>query len=85
MVTDRVVDFSDVPLAETRVVPPSVIAVAGEMSVCEDRVLLLSYQGGLIAIEIRSQTIADVCRASLELAWREAGRIVATLEGRPSE
>jgi len=48
-------------------------------------VLLLSYQGGLIAIEIRLQTIADVCRASLELAWREAGRIVATLEGRPSE
>lgn len=81
IVTDRKVNFADVPSATARVVPPSVITAAGEMSVCEDRVLLLSYQGGLIAIEIRSQAIADACRATLELAWREAGRIEATMRG----
>lgn len=81
VLTDRHVNFSHLPNVDVRIVSPSIIDASGEMSVCDDRVLLLSYQGGVIAIEIRSQAIADVCRATLELAWREAGVIVKTMRG----
>ena len=81
VITDFDVSFSNMPNVDARVVPTSIIRAPGEMSVCGDRVLLLSYQGGVIAIEIRSQAIADTCRATLELAWREAGAIVKTMRG----
>ncbi len=60
---------------EIRVIPRAVLSVSGEMRVCADRVLLLSSGGDPTAIEIRSITIADVCRVTLELAWHTAGKI----------
>lgn len=59
-------------LFECRGIPRGVVSVPGEMSVCEDHVLLLSYENGISVVSIRSQAIADVCRASLELAWKAA-------------
>lgn len=60
---------------EIRVIPRAVLSVSGEMCVCNDRVLLLSSDSSPTAIEIRSVTIADVCRVTLELAWHTAGKI----------
>lgn len=82
VITERGVDFSQYEHVEVRRISPTILTSSGEMSVCDDRVLLLSYSGSIIAIEIQSQTIAETCRATLELAWREAGRIAATLEGK---
>ena len=53
-------------------VPPDVLEVKGEMTVCDDRLVLFSYTSGIIAIEICSKTIADTARATLEMAWRWA-------------
>lgn len=61
--------------SDVRTIPRSVLSASGEIRVCADRVLLLSYADGPVAIEIRSQVIADVCRATLELAWHTAGKI----------
>ena len=58
-----------------RTIPSSLFQISGEISVCEDRVLLLSYAPDFSAVVIRSSVIADVCRATLELAWRTAGEI----------
>lgn len=60
---------------DVRMIPRSVLSVSGEIRVCADRVLFLSYADAPVAIEIRSQAIADVCRATLELAWHAAGKI----------
>ncbi len=81
-ITEREVDFSRYAGLEVRVVPPTFVSAAGEMTVCGDRVSLFSYTQGIIAIEIQSVAIADTCRATLELAWREAGRLAATLAGK---
>jgi hypothetical protein len=72
LVTDKQVTFPDLPNYDVRCVSPAVVAATGEMSVCGDRILLFSYTTGIIAIEIRSQAIADTCRATLELAWKAA-------------
>lgn len=69
-VPDRLIDGYDV-----RIVPKDCVTAPGEMSVCDDRVLLLSYANGVTAVEVRSKVIADVCRATLELAWSAAVRI----------
>jgi predicted DNA-binding transcriptional regulator len=53
-------------------VPPGLLDVHGEMTVCGDRLVLFSYTSGLIAVEIHSKTIADTARATLELAWKWA-------------
>lgn len=53
-------------------VPPDVLEVKGEMTVCGDRLVLFSYTSGIIAIEVCSKTIADTARATLEMAWRWA-------------
>lgn len=63
---------------ELRCVPRECVAAAGEMSVCEDRVLLLSYAGEMTALEIRSQALADVCRAAFVLAWKGAETFLET-------
>lgn len=60
---------------DVRCIPRSVLSVDGEIRVRGDRVLLLSSARNPVAIEIRSQVIADVCRATLELAWHTAGKI----------
>lgn len=73
-VPDRLIDGYDV-----RIVPKDCVAAPGEMSVCDDRVLLLSYANGVTAVEVRSKVIADVCRATLELAWSAAVRIDQTV------
>ena len=83
VITERELDFSQYEHVEVRKVSPLLFNVSGEMVVYDDRVMLLSYSGSIIAIEIQSQTIADTCRATLELAWREAGRLAATLAGNP--
>ncbi len=57
---------------EIRTIPRNLITLPGEMSVCGDRVLLLSYAEEISVIEIRSAAVADVCRATLELAWKAA-------------
>ncbi|MDP2631669.1 MAG: helix-turn-helix domain-containing protein [Candidatus Uhrbacteria bacterium] len=72
LVTDRSVNFSDDLDIEYVTISPSLLDVHGEMSVCGDKLVLFSYSGGIIAIEIHSKAIADTARATLELAWREA-------------
>jgi len=54
------------------VIPPDVLDVHGEMTVCGDRLLLMSYTSGMIAVEICSKTIADTARATLEMSWQWA-------------
>ncbi len=69
--------------AEMRTISRDLLSAPGEMSVCGDRVLLLSYVDEISIIEIRSRAIADVCRATLELAWRAAeqwGMVVSKKE-----
>lgn len=81
LVTDKNVDFSGFPSIDIRRVSPSMITVHGEMNVCGEHVYLLSYANGVIALDIHSQTLADTCRATLELAWRQAGEIEKALRG----
>lgn len=77
VLTNRVMDYSRRSCSsDLRMIPHALVSAQGEMSVCEDRVLLLSYADGISAIEIRSQVIADVCRATLELAWAMAGKVL---------
>ena len=54
------------------VISPDVLDVKGEMTVCGDRLLLMSYTSGMIAVEICSKTIADTARATLEMSWQWA-------------
>lgn len=70
LVTDRFLLPAIDPLFEFRCIPRDIISIPGEMSVCEDHVLLLSYENDISVVSIRSRAVADVCRASLELAWR---------------
>lgn len=56
--------------AELRRVSPSLVQAMGEVTVWGDRVILFSYAGGIIAVEIRSPAIAGTLRAALELAWK---------------
>jgi DNA-binding MarR family transcriptional regulator len=72
VLTDQRVDSLPLLGAEIRTISRDLISAPGEMSVCGDRVLFLSYVDEISIIEIRSQAIADVCRATLELAWRAA-------------
>ncbi len=60
---------------DIRVIPKSVLSMSGNIRVCADRVLLSSSGTATAVIAIRSQPIADVCRATLELAWCAAGKI----------
>lgn len=71
-VTDRQREFPNLPDMEVRRVSPALMDVKGEVDVIGDRVLLFSYSGGIIAIEITSPTIANTVRATLELAWHAA-------------
>jgi len=57
---------------EIRLVSRLLVAAAGEMSICHDRVLFLSSEKEFVAIEVRSRAIADVCKATFELAWKAA-------------
>lgn len=75
VIANRFPDDLTTSCHDVRVIPRSVLAVSGEIRVCADRVLLLSYVQTPVAIEIRSQVMADVCRAALELAWHTAGKI----------
>ncbi len=55
LLTNRVADRSRQPLSSHfRMIPHALVSAQGEMSVCEDRVLLLSYVNGISVIEIRS-------------------------------
>ncbi len=63
-----------------RRVPKALMDVRGEMTVCEDHVLLFAYTHNVVAIEIISPAIADTCRATLELAWQQAGEIQKQLK-----
>ncbi|MFA6131212.1 MAG: helix-turn-helix domain-containing protein [Patescibacteria group bacterium] len=74
IITDRAVSFPDCPGIEYVVIPKGVIDIDGEMTVCGDRLVLFSYASGIIAVEIKSKTIAHTARATLELAWKEAKR-----------
>ncbi len=74
-VTDENITFPKHPSIEYRRISPSVIAVSGEVTVIKDRVVLLSYTNGIIAIEITSQTLADTMRGILELAWFAAEKL----------
>lgn len=75
LVTDLPVDAPSGSDFQVRRVPPSMIEVKGEMTVCGDHVLLFAYTQNVVAIEIISPAIASTCRATLELAWQQAGEI----------
>ncbi len=53
------------------ILPNSFMPLEGEMSVCGDRVAFFSFKDDIIAVEIHSPQIAAVCRAALELAWKQ--------------
>lgn len=72
LLTDKKIAALPVMGGEVRTISRDVLNAPGEMSVCGDRVLLLSYVDEISIIEIRSRSIADVCRATLELAWKAA-------------
>ncbi len=72
VLTDQRIDVIPHTGAEIRAISRDLLSAPGEMSVCGDRVLLLSYVDEISIIEIRSRAIADVCRATLELAWKAA-------------
>ncbi|MFZ2682337.1 MAG: helix-turn-helix domain-containing protein [Patescibacteria group bacterium] len=75
LVTDTKVDAPAGADFEVRCIPAAMLDVKGEMTVCADHVLMFAYTLNVTAIEIISPTIADTCRATLELAWRQAGDI----------
>lgn len=75
VITDRRIGGCIEADGEVRAISPHIVFALGEMSVCGDRVLFLSHVGGMRVASIRSQPMADVCRAALELAWCAAGRI----------
>lgn len=60
---------------EVRIIPPEVVASNGEMVVCEDRLMCFGYDGEISVLDIRSPAIVSAARATLELAWRQAGAI----------
>lgn len=70
LVTDRAIPASGGPSVEIRRVSPSVVEALGEVTVWGDRVIMFSYAGGIIAVEIASPAIAGTVKASLELAWK---------------
>lgn len=75
LVTDQPVDAPAGSRFEVRRIPPSMLEVKGEMTICADHVLLFAYTNGIVAIEIVSPGIASACQATLELAWQRAGEI----------
>jgi len=75
IISDRHLEKDSRKDMEIRPISPLIVSAMGEMSVCGDCVLFLSHTNGARAVQIRSQPIADVCRAALELAWCAAGRI----------
>lgn len=81
LVTDAPVEAPVGSGFEVRRVPAAMMDVKGEMTVCEDHVLLFAYTQNVVAIEIISPAIADTCRATLELAWQRAGDIEKQLKG----
>ncbi|MFA6017876.1 MAG: helix-turn-helix domain-containing protein [Patescibacteria group bacterium] len=79
LLTDRGSIQTSAEFHEIRLISKLLFAVTGEMAICYDRVLFLSSEKEFIAIEVRSRAIADVCRATFELAWRAAeqwGRVL---------
>lgn len=60
---------------EVILVPTALAPIEGEMTVCEDRLVLFAYAPNFIAVEIQSQAIASTAQGALELAWNEARRI----------
>lgn len=74
LVTESPVDFSEDFEIDYVCISPDLVSVEGEMSVCGDKLVLFSYSNHLIAVEITSRAIANTARATLELAWKEAGR-----------
>ncbi|HRH32226.1 MAG TPA: helix-turn-helix domain-containing protein [bacterium] len=80
LVTDSLVDAPAGSGFEVRCVPAAMMDVKGEMTVCEDHVLLFAYTENVTAIEIISPAIANTCRATLELAWQRAGEIEKLLQ-----
>lgn len=67
------------PNIESRIIPPELLSIKGEMTVCGDRVAFFSYDVDMIALEIHSPAIAGTCRAALELAWKQAETITKNL------
>ncbi|MBT4857528.1 TrmB family transcriptional regulator [Candidatus Uhrbacteria bacterium] len=72
VVSAKPVSYPDEWNIEVVRIPPDLLDVKGEMTVCGDRLLLFSYTSGMIAVEICSKTIADTARATLEMSWRWA-------------
>lgn len=74
LVTDAPVPAAGT-LAEIRRVSPAIVEALGEVTVWGDRVIMFSYAGGIIAIEISSPAIAGTVRAALELAWKTSEQL----------
>lgn len=55
-----------------RVLPLEQFPIHGEISVREDRLLLMSFSLGMSATIVRSKTIADTFRSVFDLAWAKA-------------
>jgi hypothetical protein len=67
---------------EIRTLPPDLLDMKGEMTVCGDRVLIASFDGGWSAVEIVSASLAETCRQALELTWQRAGELEKQFQGR---
>ena len=82
LVTDKFIDTPwQTQIAVRRIPPTMFTAMDGEMTVCGDHTYLFTFTSDLTAIEIISVTIANVCLASLEMAWQHAGAIEKQLAG----
>ena len=75
LITNHIPKFAHQLNIEYIIVPPQAMPISGEMSVCGNRVLMFSYIGGLTAVEVTSQPIAQTVRATLELAWQRAKEV----------
>ncbi len=75
IVTERDLKGTEFDCEDVAVLPPELTKINGEMSVCADRLMLFSYDKEIVAIEIRSKSIAETAFAALEIAWNEAKRL----------
>jgi len=72
LITETPVHVTDMVHHQFRTISPDLIDMAGEMTVCGNRVIFFSFDAGILAVEIISKNIADTARGTLELAWRQA-------------
>jgi hypothetical protein len=68
-----VTDATSISGHGVRAISHALISMSGQMFIADDRVLFLPGIEPCVAIEIQCRSIAGMCSAMFELAWRAAG------------